>query len=131
MPAQPTLDAFLTHARAMQARALPLIGHVRHDSQMPGAVYIGRDCYGLAGSPYANPYRIGTDGTRAEVIEQYERWLRNEIWLYPDFLVPLLEAWQNGPLVLTCWCRRVGAERPACHGDTLVALLRERYADAR
>lgn len=38
MPDQRTLDAFLSYAR-QQPRSLPLVGHVRHDSQMPGAVY--------------------------------------------------------------------------------------------
>jgi Domain of unknown function (DUF4326) len=34
-----------------------------------GAVYIGR------GSKWGNPFVIGKDGSRAEVIEKYGRWL--------------------------------------------------------
>lgn len=36
------------------------------------AVYIGR------GSKWGNPFVIGRDGDRAEVITKYERWLRTQ-----------------------------------------------------
>ena len=79
------------------------------------AVYVGRrrPSHGLAGSDFANPYRIGRDGTREEVIEKYRRWLAKQ----PDLLQRLHELHGRR---LACWC----APEP-CHGDVLVA-----FADA-
>ena len=37
-----------------------------------GAIYIGR------GSKWGNPFVIGKDGTRAEVIEKYGQWLADQ-----------------------------------------------------
>ncbi len=48
----------------------------RHHLQKPwpaGAVYVGR------GHPLGNPFRIGPDGDRAEVIEKYRDWLTERI----------------------------------------------------
>ncbi len=42
-------------------------------------VYIGRATAGTKGSVLGNPYRIGRDGAREEVIEKYDRWLSWEI----------------------------------------------------
>ena len=70
-------------------------------------VYIGRP------GPWGNPFAIGRDGTRAQVIEAYERYLLSR----PDLLGQLGEL--RGK-VLGCW----GAPRQ-CHGDVLA-----RYADA-
>ena len=39
---------------------------------VPNAVYIGRP------SVWGNPFVIGKDGTRAEVVEKYERSLRRQ-----------------------------------------------------
>jgi hypothetical protein len=65
-------------------------------------VYIGRP------SKWGNPFSIGPDGTRKEVIANYEHWLINESGLMPEI----------GELkgkVLGCWC----SPKP-CHGDVLV-----------
>lgn len=124
MPDQPTLDAFLTYARSLP-RPLPLVGHVRHDHRMPGAVYIGRRNGALPDSKYRNPFVIGPDGDRATVIAAYERHARACLAADPHWLDEIKQA-----TVLTCWCRRVGETRPVCHGDTLIALIRE-VADAR
>jgi hypothetical protein len=44
-----------------------------------GAVYIGRASprSGLRASKWANPFMIERDGARDEVIDMYERWLRD------------------------------------------------------
>lgn len=124
MPDQPTLDAFLTHARR-QPCPLPLVGRVGHDSNLPGAVYIGRRYAGIPESKYHNPYRMPQDGDRAAVIAAFERYARACLAADPEWLRPLAEAWEHGPLVLVCWCRRVDQDRPACHGDTIRLLLAE------
>jgi hypothetical protein len=70
-------------------------------------VYIGRP------SKWGNPFVLGRDGDRAEVIALYERWLCANEALMADL----------GELrgkVLGCWC----APRP-CHGDVLVRLANE------
>jgi hypothetical protein len=120
MPGQATMDAFLTHARSLP-RPLPLVGHIRHDSQMPGAVYIGRRVGNIPASKYGNPFVIGKDGDRAAVIAAFERHARACLAADPHWLDAL-----NQARVLTCWCRRIGEARPACHGDTLIMLIRER-----
>lgn len=70
----------------------------------PGAVYIGRP------SIWGNPFVIGKDGSRDDVIAKYETWL-----LGNGELVDQLAALAGKDLV--CWCA------PArCHGDVLVRL---------
>lgn len=71
-------------------------------------VYIGR------GSKWGNPFRIGPDGSREQVIRKYEAWLMTQ----SDLLEALPEL--EGK-VLACWC----APKP-CHGDVLARLVRER-----
>lgn len=70
-------------------------------------VYIGR------GSKWGNPFVIGRDGTREQVIEKYRQHLRNR----PDLLQALPEL--RGKL-LGCFCK----PKP-CHGDIFVELLGE------
>lgn len=52
-------------------------------------VYIGRASprHGLPASPFANPFRIGRDGTRAEVLLKY----RQHLLRRPDLLARLPE----------------------------------------
>ena len=78
----------------------------------PGDVYIGRrDRWGkFEASPWANPYRIGPDGTRAEVVEKYRPYIAGR----PDLLARLGEL--KGKR-LACWCAP-----EACHGDVLAEL---------
>jgi hypothetical protein len=47
------------------------IGRTRRGigSLLPGQIYVGRP------SPLGNPYLLGRDGNREEVIAQYRRWL--------------------------------------------------------
>lgn len=68
-------------------------------------IYIGR------GSKWGNPFVIGKDGNRKEVIEKYEQYIMKR----PDLLNDLHEL--KGK-VLGCWC----APLP-CHGDVLVKLV--------
>jgi hypothetical protein len=73
----------------------------------PHDVYIGRP------SIWGNPFTIGRSGTRDEVIDLYEQWIRTR----PDLLaqLPLLKGKRLG-----CYCKPL-----ACHGDILVKLLYE------
>ena len=70
-------------------------------------VYIGRP------QKWGNPFSIGKDGTREDVIEKYEKWIRNT----PRLLNDLSEL--KGK-TLGCWC----SPQP-CHGDILIKLVKE------
>ena len=80
--------------------------HCKRDSY---DVYIGR------GSKWGNPFKIGIDGDREEVIEKYRQWILGE----PRLLDSLHEL--EGK-VLGCWC----SPKP-CHGDVLIELTEEIY----
>jgi hypothetical protein len=77
---------------------------VVHCRKSPYDVYIGRP------SKWGNPFEIGPDGSRSEVIEKYRRWIQTQ----PELIASLQEL--DG-LRLGCWC-----SPKACHGDVLVAL---------
>lgn len=65
-------------------------------------------------SKWGNPFVIGKDGERGEVIAAYKDWLLST---RPDLLDALPEL--RGKR-LGCWC----APKP-CHGDVLLELLSE------
>lgn len=68
-------------------------------------VYIGR------GSKWGNPFKIGRDGTREEVIKKYREW----IILQPQLIeeLTILKGKRLG-----CYCKPL-----ACHGDVLIELI--------
>ncbi len=68
-------------------------------------VYIGRP------SKWGNPFSIGKDGTRKEVIQKYE-----EYFLHNPHLMNFL--YELKGKVLGCWCKP-----KACHGDILVKYM--------
>ncbi len=73
----------------------------------PYDVYIGRP------SKWGNPFEIGKDGTRKEVIEKYAEWIKTQ----PQLLADLHEL--RGK-TLGCWC-----SPSACHGDVLARMANE------
>lgn len=68
------------------------------------AVYVGRP------SKWGNPFEIGRDGTRMQVIAKYEQYVQDR----PDMLAALSELRGKN---LLCWC----APLP-CHADVLLRL---------
>lgn len=70
-------------------------------------IYIGRN------SKWGNPFIIGKDGSREEVIEKYKNYILNK----PELLKDLPELKDK---VLGCFCKP-----KACHGDILVQLVEE------
>jgi len=90
-----------------------LTGH-RDDPDFADVVYVGpalyRGGWRLATSPLACPYRVGRDGTRAEVVGRYRVYLVGR----PDLLaeLPRLRGGRIG-----CWC----APLP-CHADVIAEL---------
>lgn len=75
----------------------------------PSAVYIGR------GTLLGNPYRIGPDGTRDEVIAKYEAYFQRML-RQPGFVTRVLS--YVGDYDLACWC----APKP-CHGEIVLRWL--------
>jgi hypothetical protein len=71
----------------------------------PGAVYIGRP------SRYANPFRIGIDGNREEVIRKFESYAIKRTEEEPGWLDPL----HGKDLVCSCYPL-------PCHGDIVIRL---------
>lgn len=92
-------------------------------------IYIGRknSYYQLLESPLANPFVIGKDGGREEVIAKYRRWLWNEIkagfngannGVFRE-LVRIAKLVKEGKKVnLACYCKP-----KECHGDVLVKAI--------
>jgi len=71
-------------------------------------VYIGRP------NKWGNPFVIGRDGSRAEVIAKYRAWIVAQ----PE-LMGALDELRGRDLV--CWCAPL-----ACHGDVLRELANKR-----
>ena len=80
---------------------------VVHNRRARFDVYIGRP------SKWGNPFEIGHDGTREQVIAKYEQWLAQQ----PHLLAALGEL--RGK-VLGCWCAPL-----ACHGNVLARLANQ------
>lgn len=70
-------------------------------------VYVGRP------SKWGNPYEIGRDGDRFDVIAKYEKYLQSN----PELLAQVGEL--KGKR-LGCWC-----SPKICHGDILAKLANE------
>lgn len=78
---------------------------VVHCKKEPFDIYIGR------GSKWGNPFHIGKDGNRKEVIEKYRNMIINNKKLFNS-----LNELDNK--ILGCWCKP-----KACHGDILKELI--------
>ncbi len=77
--------------------------------------YIGR------GSIFGNPFRIGKDGTREEVIESYEKWIYQYVNSGIQF-VEVVDAIHHLPedAILGCFCKP-----QSCHGDVIIKIWKE------
>jgi len=83
--------------------------HKANQSEKAKAVYIGR------GSKWGNPFMIGKDGNRAEVVAKHREWLLSQ---------PLLVEQAKKELPgkdLLCFCKPL-----ACHGDFLLELANQK-----
>jgi Domain of unknown function (DUF4326) len=89
------------------------------DGETPFDVYIGRQRgpamwrggYHLPRSDWANPFKVGKDGSREVVVEKYKRYLLTE---RPDLVARLPELKGKA---LGCWCAP-----DLCHGHVLARL---------
>lgn len=83
---------------------MPKVLNKRTDKIPSGAVYVGRP------TKWGNPYILGRDGDRQEVILRYRRWITDN-----DGLLASLDELRGKDLI--CWC----APEP-CHADVLMEL---------
>lgn len=79
-------------------------------------VYIGR------GSIFGNPFRIGKDGTRNEVIAKYNEHIYDIMYDADGDMTELGKAIYSLPsnAILGCYCHP-----KACHGDIIVKIWGE------
>lgn len=82
----------------------------KRDLNVPkDAVYVGRP------TQWGNPYIIGKDGTREEVIAKYRWDLEHSCQKYPKTMRFKFEELKGKDLV--CWCAP-----EACHADVLLEI---------
>lgn len=74
----------------------------------PGSIYIGR------GSNWGNPFVIGKDGNREDVIRSFEVYARTRLRSEPGWLSPL-----RGKDIV-CFCDPL-----PCHGHVIAILIEE------
>ena len=78
-------------------------------------MYIGRNFAGMPASPFHNPFRIGPDGDRQQVIEKFAAYWyapeQAELRLLAQIQISYFE-------ILGCWCKP-----EACHGDIIAGYL--------
>jgi hypothetical protein len=67
------------------------------------------------GSIFGNPFKIGQDGTRDDVIKKYKQHIEKKLKESDDLKKQLIEL--NGK-TLGCWCKP-----EKCHGDVLLELI--------
>ncbi len=83
---------------------------------LPGQAYVGRP------TALGNPFAIGRDGSRAEVIQLYRAWLWRQMQQQGSpqrkALEQLLQQAATGRLELLCWCAPL-----ACHAEVIRSAL--------
>ncbi len=86
--------------------------NIKTDEIPEGAIYIGRP------SIFGNPFVIGKNGTRKQVIEKFEIYLQET----PSLLKKVKEELKGKDLICHCAPK-------ACHGDVLMRYANEIILD--
>ena len=87
-------------------------GDLFHPVVPAGAVYVGRQGFGLRRSPWANPFSV-REHSRSEALRRYRQWLGER----PE-LIERARSELRGQ-ALACWCRL----DEDCHADVLLELI--------
>ena len=85
-------------------------------------VYIGRPGGGLVGN-FGNPFRLGPDGDRLEVLARYDLWLRGRLLTDPVMKEQIKNLHGR---TLICFCKP-----RLCHGDLLEQVAKELFAKSQ
>lgn len=113
------------------------VGHLTKDTLYIGREYWKKHDWGTMVFPtyvFANPFKIGVDGTREQVLTKYKHWIARElIKAYNIFkrqgrvtrklleIQTLAEYYKKeGHFYLRCYCHP-----KVCHGDVLISLARK------
>lgn len=78
-------------------------------------VFIDGERYPKQDSPFANPFKVGKDGTRDQVIALYEDYILTKL---KDDKIKLDALKSLQGKTLGCWC----SPEP-CHGDILLRIV--------
>ncbi len=92
----------------------PRVLNKRTDKIPPNAVYVGRP------SKWGNPFRIGVDGNRMQVIRDYKAYIISQIQFGHRDIAEL----RGHDLV--CWCATL-----SCHADVLLELANHGEVEAK
>ena len=92
---------------------MPKVWNKRDPSCPKDAIYVGRP------SKWGNPFTIGKDGTREEVLQKYRDHIDNLRHTSDLFIFDLYNEITGKDLV--CWC----APKP-CHADVLLEIANQR-----
>ena len=84
----------------------PNVWNKRDPNCPKDAVYVGRP------SKWGNPFQIGKDGTRTQVIAKFRIYAIRRLWREPHWLDEL-----RGVESVVCWCSPL-----PCHADILLEL---------
>jgi len=77
-------------------------------------VYIGRDFDGFKDEGFGNPFHLGKDGNRKEVLSKYRAYAIHRMQHDPEFWARVKNLKDK---TLGCWCKPYD-----CHGDILAEL---------
>jgi hypothetical protein len=80
-----------------------------------GVVFIDKERFPKQASPFANPFKVGKDGTREEVIRKYKSYILARLEKEEELRTKLQSLREKN---LGCWCHP-----EACHGDVLLEIL--------
>lgn len=84
------------------------IHNLKNGPAPKGYVFVGRP------SDYGNPFSIGKDGTRLEVIEKYREWLRE----HPEMVAKIKKNLRGKNL--SCFCSPL-----RCHAEVIMEIANE------
>ena len=84
-----------------------------------GIVFIDKQRFPKQSSNFANPFKIGKDGTRNEVIKKYKTYITNKLNNNEELQKELINLEGKN---LGCWCHP-----EPCHGDILLELIKEYF----
>lgn len=82
-----------------------------------GVVFIDKQRFPKYSSNFANPYKIGKDGNRDEVINKYKNYIKDKIKNDKSLEQELINMKEKN---LGCWCYP-----EPCHGNVLLELINE------
>jgi hypothetical protein len=85
-----------------------------------GVVFIDNIRFPQNSSKFANPYKIGKDGTREEILFKYKNYIVNKLENNMDLIFELLSLKGKN---LGCWCYP-----EMCHGNILLELI-DKYSN--